>query len=243
MPESRRARRPFLTAQWRDLLLLNYEVPESLLLPLIPKGTDLDPWEGKHLVSLVGFRFLDTQVLGFVVPGHRDFEEINLRFYVRRLGPDHQYRRGVVFIRELVPKPMIAWVARTVYGEPYRTAATSHRVDARPGGQVIYQFGSGADRCELSGQLQEVPDVPAGDSIAAFITEHYWGYTRRSADRTDEYRVNHPTWRSTSLVAAGAAGDLSRWYGEEWSSRLAGPPCSAFYAVGSDVSVERGVAL
>ena len=76
--------RPFLTARWRYLAMLNYEVPPEALAPLVPAGTELDSWQGKTFVSVVGFLFLDTRVLGIAIPGHRDFEEVNLRFYVRR---------------------------------------------------------------------------------------------------------------------------------------------------------------
>jgi hypothetical protein len=120
--------RPFLTAQWRDLLLLNYEVPESLLDPLVPAGTRLDRVAGRLLASVVGFRFLDTRVRGWSVPFHRHFEEVNLRFYVRRALPSGEVRRAVVFVRELVPKRAVAWVARVVYNEPYLAVPMGHRL-------------------------------------------------------------------------------------------------------------------
>ena len=124
--------RPFLTARWESLLLLNYECPASLLEPLVPKGTTLDPWPGTPLISLVGFMFRDTRVRGIALPGHRTFEEVNLRFYVRRETPDGEVRRAVVFIRELVPRRIIATVARVLYNEPYLAVPMSHRLDLDP---------------------------------------------------------------------------------------------------------------
>ena len=97
-------RRPFLTARWESLLLLNYPCRREWLEPLVPAGTELDAWHGETLVSLVGFLFTDTRLLGVPVPFHRTFEEVNLRFYVRRPGPDGVMRRAVVFISELVPR-------------------------------------------------------------------------------------------------------------------------------------------
>jgi uncharacterized protein YqjF (DUF2071 family) len=87
---------PFLTAEWRDLAMLNYEIDAAVLRPFVPAGTELDAWGGRTFVSVVGFRFLGTRVRGVPVPGHRDFEELNLRFYVRRVADDGP-RRGVVF--------------------------------------------------------------------------------------------------------------------------------------------------
>src|ERR1041385_5639833 len=89
----------FLTAEWTNILMLNYAVDPSLLEPLVPAGSALDMFEGKTYVSLVGFEFNRTRVLGFAVPFHQNFEEVNLRFYVRR-----GLKRGVVFVRELVPR-------------------------------------------------------------------------------------------------------------------------------------------
>ena len=70
----------FLTAKWHDLIMANYEVDPSLLEPRLPAGTSIDLNEGKCFVSLVGFMFLDTRVLDFLVQFHVNFEEVNLRF-------------------------------------------------------------------------------------------------------------------------------------------------------------------
>ncbi|HEX8362069.1 MAG TPA: DUF2071 domain-containing protein, partial [Longimicrobium sp.] len=90
----------FLAAEWRDLVMLNYEADPAALRPLVPAGTELDAWGGTTYVSMVGFLFLRTRVLGIPIPFHQDFEEVNLRFYVRRRGPEG-WRRGVVFVREI----------------------------------------------------------------------------------------------------------------------------------------------
>ena len=100
----------FLTAKWHDLIMVNYEVDPKLLEPRVPLGTELDLQDGKCFVSLVGFMFLDTRVMEFLVPFHVNFEEVNLRFYVKRETED-ELRRGVVFIKEIVPKSAIAAVA------------------------------------------------------------------------------------------------------------------------------------
>jgi len=116
---------PFLTAEWRHLAMLNYEIDPGFLLPLAPKGTELDSWNGRHFVSLVGFFFRNTRVRGLAIPFHRDFEEIHLRFYVRRETEDGR-RRGVVLIKEIVPRAAIALTARWLYGENYVSLPTRH---------------------------------------------------------------------------------------------------------------------
>nr|MDP2481516.1 DUF2071 domain-containing protein [Candidatus Palauibacterales bacterium] len=237
-------RRPFLTARWESLVLVSWACPAAILEPLVPRGTELDEWQGEHLVSLVGFLFRDTRVLGVPVPRHRTFEEVNLRFYVRRTA-DGETRRAVVFIRELVPRRAIAAVARRVYDEPYLAVPMDHSIalDARSGGQAVYgwrfegaPFGLGA---EVEGAAR--PLEPGSE--AEFITEHYWGYTRRRDGRTLEYRVDHPRWRVWEADRALFGGPAPALYGPGLGQVLSGRPRSAFVAVGSEVTVYRGRAL
>ena len=98
----------FLTAEWRKLAVVNYMVEPEILQPFVPAGTELDFWQERCYVSLIGFRFENTKVLGMKIPWHVNFEEVNLRFYVRRKATDG-WRRGVVFIKEIVPKAAITW--------------------------------------------------------------------------------------------------------------------------------------
>jgi uncharacterized protein YqjF (DUF2071 family) len=164
----------FLTAAWRHLVMLNYEVPPALLAERVPRGTELDDWNGVTCVSMVGFRFLDTRVLGIPIPFHRDFNEVNLRFYVRRKGPEG-WRRGVVFVREIVPRAAIAWVARTLYNEPYLALPMRHRVDPEGTGTVEYGWHRNGAWARLGATVHGAPAPMEAGSEAEFITEHYWG--------------------------------------------------------------------
>src|SRR5215831_8133503 len=132
---------PFLAAEWRSLAMLNYEVDPTLLAPLVPKGTELDRYTSRTYISLVGFRFERTRVRGLWIPFHSDFDEVNLRFYVRRtVGTE--VRRGVVFIREVVPRWAIAAVARSVYGERYVALPMRHRISGpvSEGGRTTVKY-------------------------------------------------------------------------------------------------------
>jgi len=179
--------RRFLTAEWKNLLMLNYAVDPSLLEPFVPAGIELDAFKGKTYLSLVGFEFNRTRVLGFAVPFHQSFEEVNLRFYVRRGS-----KRGVVFIRELVPKYAVAAVARLLFKENYSCVPMSHRIEA---GKVEYAWKLGSDRCVMSIESEGESFVPPEGSLSQFITEHYWGYTTQKGGGSLEYEVQHPPWR------------------------------------------------
>lgn len=235
----------FLTALWLDLAMVNYEVDPRILADLVPAGTELDTWQGRTLVSLVGFRFLKTSVLGIPVPGHRNFEEVNLRFYVRRKAPDG-WRRGVVFVKEIVPRAAIAWVARTLYNENYVALPMRHAVSGGEGGsprRVEYEWYLGSRWCKLGVVTAGPPEFAAADSEEVFITEHYWGYARQKDGSTKEYQVEHPQWRVSQARDAVLEGDLGALYGEQFAEFLAQPPTSAFLADGSPVTVRNGVTL
>ncbi len=231
----------FLTATWRHLLMLNYEVDPALLGPLVPDGTRLDMHGGRTWISLVGFRFLDTRVLGVPVPFHRDFDEVNLRFYVRR-EVGKEVRRAVVFVRELVPRAAIAWLARLVYNEPYTTLPMRSAITDGPPLRAQYAWKLAGHWHSFGATAADRFDIPPGDSSEAFITEHYWGYTRQRDGSTVEYQVEHPRWgvaRATDIVIDA---DLAALYGADLASFLS-RPTSAFLADGSAVSVRRAVSL
>jgi uncharacterized protein YqjF (DUF2071 family) len=237
--------RPFLTARWLYLLMLNFEVPSELLHPLVPRGTDLDDFHGTVLASLVGFRFLDTRVLGVAISGYRDFNEVNLRFYVRRPQPDGSWRRAVVFIKELVPRRAIALVARWWYNEPYSAVPMSHELTlddpaGSGGGRVAYRWQVNGRWHHVAARIAGPPVLPAPGSEAEFVTEHYWGYTAQRDGGTTEYRVTHPRWRAWTAEAAELECDIGAVYGASFVECLSARPCSAFVAEGSAVEVSHG---
>lgn len=222
--------------------MLNYACPAELLQPFLPSGIELDTWKGGTMMSMVGFLFLDTKVKGIPVPFHQTFEEVNLRFYVRRLMPDGEIRRGVVFVKELVPRRLIAWTAKAIYEEPYMTVPMGRFVDLQPdkGGKAEYSWRLGSDAFLLTGRAKGPAAPLAEGSEEEFITEHYWGYTKRSRGAASEYEVTHPRWKVWRCSTASFAGDASRLYGSELAQILKGEPQSALMAVGSEVAVYPG---
>jgi uncharacterized protein len=229
----------FLTAKWHDLIMVNYEVDPALLEPRVPLGTELDLHDGKCFVSLVGFMFLDTRVMDFLVPFHINFEEVNLRFYVKRETGD-ELRRGVVFIKEIVPKSAIAAVARVLYGEPYERWEMSN---FRDGEHVRYSWRLGDCSNTLSVTRGPNLGVPEEGSHGEFIIEHYWGYTRRGEERTDEYKVEHPKWALFAADNPRIDVDCSATYGKEFGFLTNAKPYSVLLAAGSDIAVYKGKSI
>lgn len=215
--------------------MLNYAVEPALLRSYVPSGTEIDRFEGVSYLSLIGFEFNKTQVMGHAVPFHQSFEEVNLRFYVRRGS-----RRGVVFIRELVPKYAVTALARLAYGERYSCVPMSHRVEIETDKTTVeFSWGSGAGRCSIEAQASGPCYLPKESSLGEFISEHYWGYTARGQG-TLEYQVEHPQWRIWEAEEARFSGESERYYGQEFAQVLKRSPDSAFIAEGSAVTVFNG---
>jgi uncharacterized protein YqjF (DUF2071 family)/predicted DCC family thiol-disulfide oxidoreductase YuxK len=231
---------PFLTACWSNLIVINYEVDPAILAPWVPPGTELDIYDGKTLVSIIAFNFDRNKLFG-VIPTYpvTTFEELNLRFYVsRRSGDD--VRRGVVFIKEVVPSALIAGTARLLYNEPYEARPMTHsceHFDNHKGGTLSYGVRVGTKDVTISattvGELQPMRD----HSVEQFILEHYWGYTKQPHGTTSEYRVAHEPWRFWSTSSVHIEGDLTALYPPAFARYLQQAPHSAFVARGSPVAV------
>jgi len=237
----------FLTAEWRHLTMLNYEVDPLLLVRYLPSGTHLDSWGGKTFVSLVGFRFLNTRVLGCPIPYHRNFDEVNLRFYVKRVTDDGEVRRGVVFIKEIVPRRAIAVIARRFYNENYVALPMRHRIDLpdtpERAGTVAYDWRLPTRWNSLSAEVDGLSAIPDENTEASFITEHYWGYTKQRDGSTLEYEVEHPPWHVWRARSAALDCDVARLYGADFVPFLLSTPTSACVAAGSPIKVRWGQSI
>ena len=232
----------FLTAEWHDLLLLNYEIEPELVRRYAPRGTELDFFQGKTFVSLVGFRFLGTRLCGRLsIPFHADFTEINLRFYVRRKAQG-ETRRGVVFIAEIVPQFAIATTARVFYGENYVCRKMKHGID-RETKSLRFSWKERGGWCSLQADFRGQPTLPPEGSLQQFFIEHYWGYSAQTDTRSVEYRVEHVPWKIWPCRKAAFVGDPANLYGREFAEILQRTPDSAFVAEGSAVKVYNGTKI
>jgi hypothetical protein len=256
------ARREFLSARWHALAMLNWEIDPAILQPLVPAGTELDFHDGKTFVSMVGFLFLDTRVLGWPVPLHRSFEEVNLRFYVRRVAGG-EVRRGVSFIKEIVPKWAIAQTARWCYNEPYIALRMNHEITGPLGshigshhaprddnssrseipdessGQATYRWHFANRWNSLSLNYSGAPAPLVAGSLEEFIAEHYWGYCPQRDGGTVEYQVEHPPWHVWQGTEPQFDCEIAQLYTPRFADLLCQPPSSAFLADGSAVAVMK----
>lgn len=239
--------RVFLSARWRTLVMLNWAIDPDLLAPIIPHGTELDFHRDETYISIVGFMFLDTRVLGIPIPFHRNFEELNLRFYVRRNEPagpegEHQAKRGVAFISELVPRWAIAKTARWGYNEHYDAVPMRHEIkggtsDASIEVKYEWKYARRWNQIYAAGPGQAQPLVDGSHS--QFIAEHYWGYSQQRDGSTFEYQVKHLPWNVWTATDVVFDCDIENQYGAAFVDTLSRAPDSAFVADGSSVTVSR----
>ncbi|MCT4663972.1 MAG: DUF2071 domain-containing protein [Flavobacteriales bacterium] len=229
----------FLKAEWRKLAIINYEVNPKILEPYLPFGTELDLWEGKCYVSVVGFMFLNTRVMGLKVPNHINFEEVNLRFYVKRIT-ENEIKRGVVFIKEIVPRQMITFIANSLYNENYETMKMDYLWEKKEACRSVeYQWKKQKDwnKVKIIASLNSV-DLASG-SKTEFITEHYWGYAKVSDKKTTEYEVTHPKWNVYEVLDYNIQINFSEIYGETFAFLNNQKPSSVMLAEGSEITVEN----
>jgi uncharacterized protein len=229
----------FLQAEWRKLVMANYSVDPKILAPYLPAKTELDLWKGTCYVSLVGFMFMNTKVKGFSIPFHIDFEEVNLRFYVR-YQHENEWRRGVVFIKEIVPRPALSFIANTLYNEHYETLPMNHSwkqdADAL---HIEYRWKKKTWNSISVTTGTGLMPIAIG-SEEEFITEHYWGYTKINEFKTAEYGVEHPRWNVYKTKSFNIDVDFADVYGNEFGELRHAQPVSVFVAEGSDILVKAG---
>jgi uncharacterized protein YqjF (DUF2071 family) len=234
----------FLTAEWRKLIMAQYAVEPATLAPWLPAGLELDLFRDRCYVSLVGFLFDNTRLKGLRIPFHTRFEEVNLRFYVRRTETDGTQKRGVVFIREFVPRAAITLIANTLYEEPYATLPTRSSIISTPQDlNVRYDWRHGKIWQSLAVEASPIAQPIAPGSEEEFLTEHYWGYTKRRDGSTSEYEVRHPRWQTYPVQSHEIIADFAALYGPAFAALNDQIPASVLLAEGSAVSVHSGTRL
>lgn len=230
--------KPFLNAEWRKLAMANYVINPGLLDIYLPPKTEIDLWNDTCYVSLVGFMFLNTKIKGFSIPFHTNFEEVNLRFYVR-YKDNGEWKRGVVFMKEIVPKPALTFVANTIYNEHYETMPMTHAWEVR-GNLLHVEYQWKKRRWNAFRVVTDLnPQDIRVDSEEEFITEHYWGYTK-VGENTSEYGVEHPRWQVYPTREYSIDVDFGTIYGEEFAFLKNEKPKSVFLAEGSEIVVKEG---
>lgn len=228
----------FLTARWANLIMANYEIDPEILKPYLPAGTELDYYHGKTFVSLVGFMFLHTKIFGVHIPGLGNFEEINLRFYVIR-KENGVIKRGVVFINETVPYKAVAWLANVLYKEHYTAIPTKHNwLITNDNKQIDYywRINNNWNFIKVNASSMKAP-MKAG-SIEEFIFEHYYGYTKVSEEKTEEYKIEHERWNINEIKSVEINCDFKAMYGNDFSHLSSKQPASIMIAEGSDIAVK-----
>lgn len=226
----------FLKAEWRKLAIINYEINPAILLKYLPEGTELDFYRGKCYLSVVGFMFLNTKLLGFPIPFHRNFEEVNLRFYVKK-NENGKWKRGVVFIKEIVPKPALSFVANSVYKENYHTMPMKNAIHHHEDDLLIQYSWKDKNWHSIRITAENKPQSMVANSEFEFITEHYYGFTKKE-NKTSEYEVCHPKWDAYLVKDYELEIDFQKIYGKDFEILNHQEPISVMLAEGSEIEVK-----
>lgn len=228
----------FLKANWENIIMANYEIDPSLLIPFLPKGVELDLFDGKAYISLVGFMFKDTKLFNIKIPYFGTFEEINLRFYVVR-KEGNSIKRGVVFINETIPYPIVAWMANKLYNEKYTVVPTKHQISGDGATKKVnfeWLLNKKWNSIYVQATTASKPMQP--DSLEKFIYEHYYGYTKINENTSEEYKLQHPSWLVNKVDKYTINCDFKAMYGDAFSVLNDTEPAAVFIAEGSSVGIE-----
>lgn len=227
----------FLKAKWQNIIMANYTVPESLLLPYLPKGIELDLFENKAYISLVGFLFKKTKLFNIPIPYFGTFEEVNLRFYVKR-KEGNELKRGVVFINETVPYKVVAYLANKLYNESYSTVKTRHKFEFKNELKKIeYQWQLNNKWNRIYAEAKNVAKSMVPGSLEEFIYEHYYGYAKVNQQETEEYKIYHPSWKVNTILQSDIICDFKSMYGNSFEYLNEQIPKSIFIAEGSAIEI------
>jgi uncharacterized protein len=229
----------FLSASWEHLIMFNYELPPEVLIPYLPKGTALDLYKGKAYASIVGFKFNNTKVFGIQWPYHTNFEEVNLRFYIKYFDGT-TWKRGVTFISELVPKHIIAYTANALYNEHYKALRMKHNIIMDKNLlQINYDWKYKGAWNTMKVVAENEPTIIEKDSMEEFIFEHYWGYNQKNKNTIIEYGVEHERWQVYPITDSFLECNIEKLYGATFVPYLSKKPDSVYLAKGSSVVVRK----
>lgn len=228
----------FLRAKWEEIVMINYEIDPKILKPYLPFGLELDMHESKCFVSLVGFKFVKSKIFGVPIPFYGSFDEVNLRFYVKRIDRK-ELKRGVVFISEIVPYKIVSFLANLLYKEHYSVAEMSSSIlvenDIK---NINYYWKATSEQQNIFASFHKELKIIEPNSLEEFIYEHYFGFTKVSETKTWEYKVNHPRWLTNEVIAYKIECDFEKMYGSDFAFLNHQKPYSVYNAQGSEVSID-----
>jgi uncharacterized protein YqjF (DUF2071 family) len=228
--------RTFLKASWENLIMANYEIEPSILEPYLPKGVELDFFNNKTYVSLVGFMFNKTRLFGVPIPFFGSFEEINLRFYVRKVE-NRKIKKGVVFINETVPFKVVALLANKLYKEHYISIPTKNTIDITEHKHIKYEWRVDNKWNSIAVKSDTDKYKIEQATIEEYIFERYFGFTKLSNFSSQEYKINHPKWMINKVLNTHINCDFRTMYGDAFLVLNNQKPDSVLLAEGSQVSV------
>lgn len=229
--------KPLLTADWKNLIVVNYEIDPLVLNPYLPAGTEPDLWNNKCYISLIAFQFNHPKMKGIPIPFYKNFEQINLRFYVSKVYKG-EVRKGVVFIKEIAAGNLLKAGAALIYNEHYTNLKTRHTINKLPETtEIQYDWRLDKQWNYIHAIAGKDKTIPGADTVTAFITNRFWGYIKISPGKTAEFRVDHEPWKIHKVKSCEVNCDTKKLYGAALHTFLSQAPAFTFMIAGSSVKV------
>ena len=240
------AQKVLMTARFSEVVAVNFQIDPKVLAPRIPKGLELDFYKGETYVSLVAMMLRDVRVWGIPIHIATGFEELNMRFYVRRKDGDG-YQRGACFIKDYVSSGAAAWILGSLFKADFHKIKMKHdntgfADDGESVPSVDYRWKVGDHWNRLRIKARSKVQKTGSDTKVGFILNHNNEYSSRKG-KTLEYRATHPTWTVWDAAQANFTCDVKTLFGQEFEKPLSKRPASVFVASGSDFTIYKPTTL
>ena len=227
-----KAKNIFMTGHWEDLIMVTFEVDKAILEPYLPKDTEIDLFNGKALMSMVAFTFSKVKFFGIKVPFHQQFGQINFRFYAKSKTDD---TKGVVFIKEFAPKPLIASVANLCYNEPYFYKSIRRNKTLKQGRiNMKYSYGN----LKIKASAKEKTGKLNPNTLKHFVVDRYIAYIKSYSGKTVQYKINHRPWELYDATSVTIENDILSLLPKKFKQAKLLSTC---FVDGSFITVEKGL--
>jgi len=205
-PAAPRVRVPLMIHHWRRLTFLHWRYPAEVVQARLPRGLEVEAFDGVAWVGLVPFLMDGVRPPGLpALPWLSRFPETNVRTYVR--GPDG--RTGIWFLSLDAARLAAVAAARATYGLPYFWSAMAV---LRDGARVRYRArrrapGPVGARCDADVELGEAWAEDRLTPFDHYLTARFRLYSTL-AGRLVAADAEHPPWPLRHARVASLRQDL-----------------------------------
>ncbi len=234
--------KPLIKAKFSEMVAVNFQIDQRILQPLVPKGLELDFFNGETYVSLIAMMLRNVKAWGLPFSIIPSSPELSLRFYVRRPG-DGESAKGTCLIKDYISGSTAAWYLESQFKSDFSKLKMKYKNSGfgeHETPEVEYQWKVDDHWNKLRVRARSRIHKTERASKVGFILDHFT-YFGTYKGRTLAYRVERPTWNIWDAAQANFTCDVKRLFGDAFVKPLSKRPASVFVTAGSPVTIYKPV--